>query len=139
MLAGGWAGAGPSSGLSGWKSCVGRGDERDPADAEPHAAARRGRGVSVDRVARLHLQRRRELLVEDDLARLQRAAQEAERLDVREVAGRHGQDRAGAGADRARRGETCSTPANGAVAAAAASATPGWRATPRGDPRGRAA
>ena len=47
---------------------VGRRDERDPAHAEPHRRARRV-AASAHRVARLRLERRRELLVEDDLAR----------------------------------------------------------------------
>ena len=64
----------------------------------------------------------------------QRAAQEAEGLDVVEVAGRHGEDRAGAGADRAR-------PARGARCAGERRRRGGGRlqrrraarATPRGD------
>ena len=65
----------------------------------------------------LRLQRRRQLLVEHDPARPQRAAQEAEGVDVAEVARRHGEDRARCPASvAAGRAASGSTPANGAVA-----------------------
>jgi len=70
---------------------VGRGHERDPADAEPprrHAFACEQR----NRVARLDLQSRGELLVERDRAWSERPPQEAERPHVREVGRRDGED-----------------------------------------------
>ena len=88
-------------GIERLEQLVGSGDEGDAADAKVQRrrpAARRQR----DGVSGLHLQRRGELLVEDDLARLERAAQEAEGADSGEVVGRYSQDRARSGVDRAR-------------------------------------
>ena len=65
MFAGGCAGAGPTSGFSGWKSTSGAVDERDAADAGATGGAPRPRRQR-DRVAGLRLQRRGELLVEHD-------------------------------------------------------------------------
>ena len=79
---------------------VGRRHEHDARDAERD----RLRALARDErngVARLCLQRRGELLVEDDLAGLQRAAQEPERVEVLEVIQRHGEDRPVSGRDRA--------------------------------------
>ena len=78
---------------------VRRRDDRDAADAERARFRSRSR-LQDDLVAGLHAQRRRQLLVEDDLPRLQRPAQEPEGLDVVQIAGRHGEDRAGAGGNR---------------------------------------
>src|SRR5439155_11721850 len=50
-------------------------------------------------VADVSLERRGELLVEDDLVGLQGAVQQTERLDVTQVVAWHGEDRAGPGLD----------------------------------------
>ena len=68
-LAGGWAGAGPSSGFSGWNRTSGAVTSATPLTRKRTGFAR-GRGVERDRVAELSLERRRELLVEDDSAGL---------------------------------------------------------------------
>ena len=114
---------------------VGRGDERDAADAEALRPAPRPRRQR-DRVAELRLQRRGELLVEHDLARPQRAAQEAEGLRcVRgSRAGRRGSSRRRSGS--CPRPRACSTPGERrGRGRRRPAATPGWRATPAATPR----
>ena len=73
---------------------VGGADEGDAADGES-LRRRVGAQPQVDRVADPRPQRRRQLLIEHDLPRPQPAAQEAEGVDVAQVAGWHREDRAG--------------------------------------------
>ena len=128
-LAGGCAGAGPSSGFSGWKTTSGA-----VISATPETRKRCGRAPGArgerDRVADPGLERGRELLVEHDRPGPQRALKEAEGVDVGQVVRRDGEDRAAAGVRRARRRRVCEAPANGAVAVAEACSIPGCAATP---------
>jgi hypothetical protein len=74
-------------------------DERDPADTQTNGsrAAPRRHG---HKVAGRRLQRRRELLVEHDLARSKRAAKEPEDRKVVRVVLRDGEQRAAARLNR---------------------------------------
>ena len=88
------------------------GDEPDPAYAQPnrpHPALRRQQHP----VARLRLQGRSELLVEHDLARPLRTTEEAERVQMCEVARRDREDRARPGADRSHRRRSVLEPGEG--------------------------
>ena len=132
MSAGGCAGAGPSSGFSGWKRTSGAVTSATPLTRNRCGGAP-GRGVSVTvspscacsvaascwsstiSPGRSDPRRKRKVW---------RCAQ---------VAGRDGEDRARPELDRPERGPRCDTPANGAVATAEACATPGWRRPLAGD------
>ena len=95
MLAGGWAGAGPSSGLSGWKRTSGAVTRATPLTGTSAAWRRAAASASPCRRAAPAGSPRAAGRGRSRPGR-RRAAQEAERLDVVEVAGRHGEDRAGA-------------------------------------------
>ena len=79
------------------KEEVGGAHQGDAADRKPLRAAFAA-AADRDCVPDSRLQGRRQLLVQHDLTRTQRAAQEAERFDLAQVAGRHRQDRPLAGA-----------------------------------------
>ena len=83
---GGCAGAGPSSGLSGWKTWSGAVIRRDAADLVSDRRGVRAR-PQPDRVPDPGLERRRHLLVEDDAAGSQATLQQAEGVDVGRVVG----------------------------------------------------
>ena len=114
--------------MSGWKSDVRRGHERDAADPEAHAAALRA-AASASPCRRAAPAASPPAAGRSTISPgPQRAAQEAEGVDAREVAGRDGEDRAGAGADRARSRETCSIARErGGRGRRPPAATPGWR------------
>ncbi len=105
MFAGGLRGRRSRERVQRLEEDVGRTDDGDARHAE-RDRLRAPRADERDGVARFGLQRRGELLVEHDLTLSQRPAQVAERREMAEVVpARHGEDRAVAGADRARGGD----------------------------------
>jgi hypothetical protein len=82
---------------------IGHGDECHPSDLEP--ASLTATEAEPHRVSDPGSQRRRQLLVEDDLARPKAAAQEAEGVDVSQVVVGDGENRPRAGVGNAGRAE----------------------------------
>ena len=129
-LAGGWAGAGPSSGFSGWKTTSGAVISATPETAKAQAVGRPAAG-SRGRCRRSWPAASRRAA---GRARSRPAAatalQEAEGVgSCALVARRYGEERPRPALVMPRR-PAWAMPANGAVAAAEACRIPGWRATP---------